>query len=101
MADEWRIPFDEFAANLTRIFERLRRTDETLLVETDEETIVVQRAAVDHAELASSYSFAPTPADYEEFRAAAGSWSDVDTDELIKHIYAGRVHVSDRPPIKL
>ncbi len=30
---------------------------------------------------------AKTEADYEAFRAAAGSWKDVDTDELIADIY--------------
>ena len=101
MANEWRMPFEEFAANLTHIFERLRRTDETLLVESDEETIAVHRADAEHVDESSAGGFAPTPADYDEFCAAAGSWSDVDTDALIRDIYAGRERISDRPPVKL
>lgn len=41
-----------------------------------------------------------TAADYEAFRSAAGSWSDVDTDRLLADIYADRER-SDRPPVEL
>ena len=40
-----------------------------------------------------------TEADYEAFRAAAGSWEDVDTDRLIEDIYTSRR--SSRPPVDL
>jgi len=39
-------------------------------------------------------------ADYEAFKRAAGSWSDVDTDTLIKNIYEDRRR-SNRPPVTL
>jgi hypothetical protein len=42
-----------------------------------------------------------TKADYDAFRAAAGSWSDVDTDTLLKNIYEDRRRASNRPPVKL
>ncbi len=41
-----------------------------------------------------------TKADYEAFKAAAGSWKDVDTDTLVKHIYEDRRR-SNKPPIEL
>ena len=41
-----------------------------------------------------------TEADYEAFRAAAGSWKDVDTDRLIEDIYESRRR-SSRPPVEL
>jgi hypothetical protein len=43
---------------------------------------------------------AKTKADYEAFKSAAGSWKDVDTDRLIKHIYEQRRR-SNKPPIEL
>ncbi len=42
-----------------------------------------------------------TKADYEAFRAAAGSWKDVDTDTLLKNIYEDRRRTNTRPPVKL
>ena len=41
-----------------------------------------------------------TKEDYEAFRAAAGSWKDVDTDKLIEDIYESRRR-SSRPPVDL
>jgi hypothetical protein len=43
---------------------------------------------------------APKATDRAAFRAAAGSWHDVDTDKLVADIYAGRRR-SSRPPIQL
>ncbi len=43
---------------------------------------------------------AKTKADFEAFKRAAGSWSDVDTDTLIKNIYEDRRR-SNRPLVKL
>jgi hypothetical protein len=40
-----------------------------------------------------------TEADVEAFRSAAGSWSDLDTEEIKRWIYAGRE--SSRPPVDL
>src|SRR5947199_7305191 len=42
----------------------------------------------------------PTAADLAAFRAAAGSWADVDTDALIERIYRAReegTRPADRP----
>ncbi len=101
MAKKWRIPFEEFAANLPTIFERLREGDETLLVETDEETIVVHRRDLVDAEERASTTAKPSADDMEAFRAAAGSWSDVDTDRLLADIYADRERLSNRPAVNL
>jgi hypothetical protein len=40
-----------------------------------------------------------TQADVEAFRAAAGSWNDVDIEKLVEGIYASRR--SSRPPVDL
>lgn len=40
-------------------------------------------------------------ADYAKLCAAAGTWSDIDTDALLKDIYVDRERISDRPPVKL
>jgi len=42
-----------------------------------------------------------TKADYEAFRAAAGSWKDVDTDALLTDIYEDRRRTNNRTPVKL
>ncbi len=42
-----------------------------------------------------------TKADYEAFRAAFGSWSDVDTEALLKNIYAFRRQTNTRSLVKL
>src|SRR5215217_7210679 len=43
---------------------------------------------------------AKTEADYEAFRASAGSWEDVDTDRLVEELYENRQQ-SSRPPVEL
>lgn len=42
-----------------------------------------------------------TKADYEAFRAAAGSWKDVDTERLLKDIYEDRRRTNTRSSLKL
>ncbi len=42
-----------------------------------------------------------TKADYAAFRAAAGSWEDVDTDALLDNIYADRRQTNSRSSVKL
>jgi len=44
---------------------------------------------------------ATTKVDSEAFRAVFGSWKDVDTKALLKHIYADRRRTNNRPPVKL
>jgi hypothetical protein len=42
----------------------------------------------------------PTPAERDIMLSAAGSWHDVDADQLIEQIYAAR-DAGDRPPVDL
>ena len=42
----------------------------------------------------------PAAKDIAAFRAAAGSWKDVDTDRLLDDVYAGR-DMPPRPPVEL
>jgi hypothetical protein len=41
-----------------------------------------------------------TDADRQAFLASLGGWKDVDTDRLVKDIYAAR-RVGNRPPVEL
>jgi hypothetical protein len=40
-------------------------------------------------------------ADYEAFKAAAGSWKDIDAERLLKDIYEDRRRTNTRPSVKL
>jgi len=42
-----------------------------------------------------------TKADYAAFRAAAGSWENLDTDTLLDNIYADRRQTNSHPSVKL
>jgi hypothetical protein len=90
------VPFDEFTTNPARFFNQVLR---------DHETVIIKKA---EGELVALRPLAPpklrrrkkTKADYAAFLASAGSWHDVDTEELIKHIYKSR-SISTRPPVEL
>ena len=86
-----RISFDEFSGNLDRIFERVLSEGESIVIEKGEGELVALSPV--------SSPSAKTAADWEAFRAAAGSWADVDTDAFLKDIYASRK--SSRPPVDL
>jgi hypothetical protein len=80
-----RISLDEFSSNLVRIFERVISKGESVVIERGEGELVT---------LSPFPSSAPkTEEDWEAFRSAAGSWSDVDTDALKKDIYESRNRV--------
>ena len=88
-----RISFDEFSDNLTRIFERVISEGEPILIETEEGELVAL------SPVSSPPSKTKTKEDWEAFRAAAGSWADVDTDAFLGDIYESRK--SSRPPVDL
>jgi hypothetical protein len=98
MASERNITYEEFAADLDQIIERIVRTGETVVVETGHGEVITLRSGV--PEEPNAY---PRPhktrADYEAFRSVAGRWKDVDTDRLLDDIYESRR--SSRPPVEL
>ena len=86
-----RIPFEEFSHNLATIFDRVISEGESIVIEKGEGEFV----ALSPAPLSRS----KTEEDWKAFRAAAGSWADVDTDAFLKDIYESRK--SSRPPVEL
>ncbi len=75
-------------------------------VEASGESLVLRRDARDIAVLMplapskrTRQRRAKSKDDMDAFRAAAGTWADVDTDELIQTIYDGRI--SSKPPVDL
>jgi len=93
------ISFEELANNVTDVFNRVRAAHKAVVVESaNGEKFLIKplSAAKTHRRRSSKR----TKADYEAFLAAAGSWHDVDTDELIKRIYTSRT-ISTRPPVDL
>jgi len=94
MANELkRIPFEEFSENLARIFDRVISEGESIVIEKGEG----ERVAL--SPVSSPVSRPKSEEDWEAFRAAAGSWADVDTDAFLKDIYESRK--SSRPPVDL
>ncbi len=86
-----RISLDDFSNNLDRIFER---------VISEGESIVIERGEGELVALSPVPSSSPkTEEDWEVFRAAAGSWADMDTDAFLKDVYESRN--SSRPPVEL
>ncbi len=91
-----RIPFNEFAANLSRVFDRVVKDKETVMVEKEGRGLAILKPASSGSRRRRRKSSAA----YKAFLAAAGSWKDVDTDQLIANIYASR-SISSRPAVEL
>jgi len=89
------IPFEEFADNLASIIEKVIHDHKPVYVESQSGELIEVKVA------------GPTDPKRREFTAdedkaflsAAGSWSDVDTDEFLKDVYESRR--SSRPPVDL
>lgn len=69
------ISFDEFAANVAGVFDRVIAGNESVVVEKPNGVRAVLQPAPRKGTRRGR-----TRADYEAFLAAAGSWKDVDTD---------------------
>lgn len=89
------ISFDEFSANLTRIFERMIDAGEKIVVETGSGDLV----ALKPISRVRPRRRRVTKADEEAFLSSAGGWADVDIDTFLRDIYASRR--SSRPPVEL
>ena len=76
------------APELARVVDEVRHTREPRVLRLHGEDVAVLRPVRRPARRRTSRE--KTEADYEAFRSAAGSWSDVDTDKLIADIYESR-----------
>jgi hypothetical protein len=89
-----RIGYEDLANNLASVLHRVVTEHAVVVVETEGGELAMLRA------LAPSEFPAKNEADYRAFRAAAGSWHDVDADALISDIYTHRDQPG-RPPVSL
>jgi hypothetical protein len=89
--EERHITFDELAADVAGFVNRVVREGAEIVVETEDgaSVAIVPRAL----------SRPKSEVDIAAFRAAAGSWADVDTDAFLAEIYARRA--SSRPAVDL
>jgi hypothetical protein len=81
---------------LARIAEEVEATRTPRELKRENKTVAV----IVPAKKSAPKERAKTKADYEAFFSAFGSWKDVDTDRLLKNIYATRKR-SNRPPLEL
>ena len=93
-----RIPFDEFRADLSTIFDRITRENETVVIERKGDGVAVFRPAV--SRMPTSHR-AKTAADNAAFLSSAGGWKGlVDAEKLIEDTSESRRLLS-RPRIDL
>ena len=90
------ISFDEFAANLSAVFERVVHDQEVVVVERNGAAAVLRPVG----EAAPRRRQTKTQADYDAFLSIFGAWKDVDTEKFIKENYEQR-NRSTRPPVEL
>lgn len=89
-----RVPFKEFASNLSRFFKQVIDERRSVIVENDQgEKVVIQRLPDATAQPSL------TEDDYRAFRSAFGGWAAVDTDALKKDISESRK--TSRPRVDL
>lgn len=88
-----RITFEEFAGNLADVFRRVVENGETIVIEKERgHFVALNPVPPDEVEDKSAE-------DWAAFRAAAGSWDDVDTDAWLDKVREGRR--LSRPPVDL
>jgi hypothetical protein len=98
MATEFKTVDIGDAPDLVRLAEEVRATRETRILRRHEEDLAM--LAPVPATARRRRSRAKISADFEAFRSSAGSWQDVDTDQLIADIFASRER-STRPSVEL
>ena len=85
--------------DLLRIAEEVRTTKKPRALKRDNETVAMLIPVA--TAIKRNGKRAKTKADYEAFRAAFGSWNDVDIEQFKADIYADRRRTTTRPPVKL
>jgi hypothetical protein len=99
MSTTTHITFKELAGNFADVLNKVREERTAIVVEYETGEKLVIRPVTSSSKNARR-SRKRTKADYEAFRAAAGSWKDEDVDTLIQNVYESR-RSSSRPPIEL
>lgn len=89
------LSFDKFAANISAVFADVISKNKIVVVENRNG----ERAILKSASKRSSKKH-KAETDYKAFRAAAGSWKDVDNDKFLKNNRESRL-ISSRSPVKL
>jgi hypothetical protein len=93
------ISFEELAGNLAAVLNKVREERTAVVVEYKTgENVVIRPIPTERKN--SRRNRKRTKADYEAFRAAAGSWKDEDVDTFIQNVYESR-RTSSRPPVEL
>ena len=92
-----RLTLEEFAANVTAVFDRVVTHKEPVLMEKSDGSKAVIRPVLRGK---ASRKRAITTADYDAFLSSAVGWKDVDTEALKKAIYESR-GLSSRAPVEL
>lgn len=82
---------------LVRIVEEVRKSKTARILSRRRKPVAILRPLKNRTGRAKRTK---TKADRAAFLASAGSWNDVDTDELIRNIYGSR-NISSRPPVQL
>ena len=72
------------------LVEEVRGTNEPYVLRRAGEEVAILMPATLVVKRRRRVKRAPTEADYEAFRSAAGSWTDVDTDKFLAEIYESR-----------
>lgn len=85
---------------LSRLAEEVRNTGRPRLLRRDGEPLAMI-VPIHSGRSARLTRRKPTARDLDAFRAAAGSWSDVDVDRFLADAYAARDVLDDRPPVAL
>ena len=86
--------------DLVRIAEEVEATKTPRKLMRDNKPVAVI-SPVEKATGKAQKGTSKSKADYEAFRAAFGSWRDVDTESLLSNIYADRRRTNTRPSAKL
>ena len=99
MADTIHVSVEEFVGNAGGFLEQVLQTQQTVVVENATgEQIEVRPARTVPRRVRRRR--ARTPEDHAAFLSAAGSWSDVDTDEFMRKVYESR-DLPPRPRVEL
>jgi len=82
--------------DLLRLAEEVQNTKTPRILKRDTETVAVLMPV--GSAVKPEKKPAPTKADYDASLAAIGSWSDLDSDALIAHVYRARKEGSRPAP---
>ena len=83
---------------LVRIAEEVDATETPLELKRDNKPIALITPIASAQSLRKEEK---TTADYEAFKAAAGSWKDIDAHKLLQGIYENRRRTNTRPSVKV